>query len=349
MNLLSKIAVGGLASALIATPILAQRGDRPSRGCIREVVQLCGRDRAKIRECLQTKFTQLGQSCQDEVWSQMEKRLTKNRAHNARAYDASALKKPSATIAFGDDERQQVDFYASAKKAGGAGPPLVVFVHGGGWSIGTRKAVQAKPVHFTRNGYAFASTGYRLMPDAPVEEQAGDVGKALQSLRAQAGQLGFDPNRIVVMGHSAGAHLAALISTDPQYAGDAFSAIQGAVLLDGAGYDVVAQLDGSTKVELPGLYKRVFGDDPKRQAAMSPISHVGGPDTASWLILHVDDRPNSTQRSQEFGKALKEAGLSARVLAVSDTDHGRMNRELGTDAGLDQTQAVDAFLALVLN
>ncbi len=349
MKLLSKIVIGGLASALIATPILAQRGDRPSRGCIREVVQLCGRDRAKIRSCLQTRFMQLSQPCQDELWSRMENRLASNRGKHARAYDASALMKPSATIAFGDDERQQVDFYAPAKSTGGAKPPLVVFVHGGGWSIGSRKAVQSKPVHFTQSGYAFASTGYRLLPDSPVEEQTSDVGKALQLLRAQAGELGFDPNRIVVMGHSAGAHLAALISTDPQYAGDAFAAIQGAVLLDGAGYDVVAQLDGSTRVELPGLYKRVFGDDPKRQAAMSPISHVGGPDVASWLILHVADRPISTQRSQEFGEALNGAGLAARVLAISDTDHGRMNRELGTEAGAAQTGAVDAFLTQVLD
>ncbi|MEP0191556.1 MAG: alpha/beta hydrolase [Erythrobacter sp.] len=346
MKLLSKIAIGGLASALIATPILAQRGDRPSRGCIREGVQLCGRDRAKIRGCLQTKFRQLSQSCQDEMWSRMEKRLTDRRAQTGAMLRATALMQPSTSIAFGEDERQQVDFYAPAPSV--KRPPLILFVHGGGWSIGTRKAVESKPVHFTKNGYAFASTGYRLMPDAPVEEQASDVGEALQLLQAQAGELGFDPNRIVVMGHSAGAHLTALISTDPQYAGDAFSAIQGAVLLDGSGYDIVAQLDGSSLVELPGLYKRVFGEDPKRQAALSPISHIGGRDASDWLILHVDDRPVSTQRSQDFGKALIGAGLSARVLPISDTDHGRMNRELGTEPGAAQTRAVDAFLAQVL-
>lgn len=187
------------------------------------------------------------------------------------------------------------------------------------------------------------------MPDAPVEQQARDVGMAVQTLYRQAASLGIDREKIVIMGHSAGAHLAALISTDPQYAGEAFGSIKGAILLDGAGYDVAAQLDGSRRTELPGLYRRAFGDDPARHMALSPISHVAGQTADEWLILHVADRENSTFRSTEFGAALKGVGRNVAVTSISGTDHGRMNREIGTEKGAPTTEAIDHFLARVLS
>jgi acetyl esterase/lipase len=222
-----------------------------------------------------------------------------------------------------------------------------VFVHGGGWQMGNHKAtVQAKPQHFRAQGYVFASAGYRVLPDAPVEQQAADVGAALQALRAQAESGGFDPDKIVLMGHSAGAHLAALVASDPAYAGEAFGAIRGVVLLDGAGYDVVTATATPT-MELPTLYKDVFGTDPARQKALSPITHVGGKDAPHWLALYVAERAGSKAQSEALVGALAEAGLDASAVAISGTDHGRMNRELGTPAGAAQTEAVDAFLKKV--
>lgn len=351
MKIRTGIAVSFVGAALIATPIIAQQNsgsdERPARQCFREVMRLCsdteGRGREKIRTCLQSKFTDLSPSCQDQIWDKVENRLRENRAENAKTYDRTALMQPTVSVAFGKDERQQVDYFA-ANPVETQPPPLLMFVHGGGWSIGTRKAVQSKPVHFTGAGYAFASTGYRLLPDAPVEEQARDVGQAIQTMRSQASKLGFDPDQIIVMGHSAGAHLAALVSTDPQYAGDAFEAIRGTILLDGAGYNIPAQINGSGSTELPGLYKRVFGDDADRHRALSPIHHIGGADAENWLILHVSDRESSSVRSNELGDALTNAGLNANVIAIENTDHGRLNQELGTAAGTQATEAIDQFL-----
>jgi acetyl esterase/lipase len=207
--------------------------------------------------------------------------------------------------------------------------------------------VQAKPQHFKEAGYVFASAGYRLLPDAPVESQAADLGAALKALRAQAETGGFDPDTIVLMGHSAGAHLAALVASDPQYAGEAFGAIRGVVLLDGAGYDVMTAAATPT-MELPTLYKDVFGTDPARQKALSPITHVGGKDAPHWLALYVAERPGSKMQSEALMGALAKAGKDASAVAITGTDHGRMNRELGTEAGKAQTEAVDAFLKRVL-
>jgi acetyl esterase/lipase len=149
------------------------------------------------------------------------------------------------------------------------------------------------------------------------------------------------------MGHSAGAHLAALVASDPQYAGEAFGAIRGVVLLDGAGYDVMTAAATPT-MELPTLYKDVFGTDPARQKALSPITHVGGKDAPHWLALYVAERPGSKMQSEALMGALAKAGKDASAVAITGTDHGRMNRELGTEAGKAQTEAVDAFLKRVL-
>jgi acetyl esterase/lipase len=248
-------------------------------------------------------------------------------------------------VVYGQDARQQVDLYTPDDAVGDA--PLVVFVHGGGWQIGNRSHVQAKPQHFRDAGYVFASAGYRLLPDTPVEQQAADLGAALKALRAQAETGGFDRDTIVLMGHSAGAHLAALVASDPQYAGDAFGAIRGVVLLDGAGYDVMTAAATPT-MELPTLYKDVFGTDPARQKALSPITHVGGKDAPHWLALYVAERPGSKMQSEALMGALAKAGKDASAVAITGTDHGRMNRELGTEAGKAQTEAVDAFLKRVL-
>eukprot|EP01136_Pigoraptor_vietnamica_P021148 Opistho-1_new@70999 len=109
-------------------------------------------------------------------------------------------------IAFGADPLQRFDFYPAESAKGPA--PLFVFVHGGGWTRGDKRNATgaAKIAHFTGRGYAFASINYRLVPDARVEDQAQDVADGLARLVRDARALGVDPNRIVLAGHSAGAH-----------------------------------------------------------------------------------------------------------------------------------------------
>ncbi len=247
----------------------------------------------------------------------------------------------SGTVIYGSHERQQVDLYMPDNPLGEA--TLVFYIHGGGWSMGNHRMVDGKPAHFTAQGHVFASAGYRVLPDAPVEQQAADLGAALRAVRAQAEDYGFDPARVVLMGHSAGAHLAALLATDPQYAGNAFGAIRGVVLIDGGGYDIALALT-MPEMEAPLIYRDVFGTDPARHKALSPLTHVGGRDAPNWLILHVAERPATTRQADIFSSALIKAGRKAKVVPLSGTSHMRINREIGTEAGAEQTQAIDAFL-----
>jgi arylformamidase len=318
-----------------------------------------------MRQCLMQNREQVSDECRSEIRERMEQRMQmrqqrgegltgeqrtgrgewRGRGERAgRGLGQYASARPDATILYGAHQRQQIDIFTPEDAMGEA--PLIVFVHGGGWTRGSHKMVAGKPGFFTEQGYAFASAGYRVLPEAPVEQQAADLGEALRALRAQAETSGFDPDTIILMGHSAGAHLAALIAADPKYAGDAFGAIKGAVLIDGAGYDIPLA-STMPEMELPLLYRDVFGTDPERHKALSPITHVGGRDAPNWLILHVEERAPAKAQAQGLAAALGKAGRQVEVLSVTGSDHRRINQEIGTDKGAVQTQAVDAFLKRV--
>ena len=333
----------GLLGVLVATPILAQQRERLPRECMREIRQLCGTDRSQIRSCLRERYAELSDNCAGELRERMEQRRG-DVARSGRAVEASAAQytRVSRTVIFGDDSRQQVDLYEPADAV--EATPLILFVHGGGWSAGDRvRTVQAKPAWFNAQGYYFGSTGYRLVPNVTVEEQAADIGAAVQAMRAQASAIGFDGSKIVLMGHSAGAHLAALVASDPQYAGDAFGSIAGVILLDGAGYDIEANL-AEAGPQTWQVYTRAFGEDTARHAALSPVTHVGGPDAPEWLALYVAERGRAKAQAELLTSALSQAGARAEALSIENTDHGRMNREIGLAAGSAQTDAIKAFL-----
>jgi arylformamidase len=150
----------------------------------------------------------------------------------------------------------------------------------------------------------------------------------------------------VLMGHSAGAHLAALVGTDPQYlktAGVQLSAVKGVVLLDGAGYDVPTQASAEMNIVKP-MYDAAFGTDPKRQAALSPTRHAAAPNVARWLILPTERRRDSQAQSKGLAEALNRAGLSATVVAVPGESHGSLNKGLG-EPGDFATEQVERFMA----
>ncbi|MEM1196806.1 MAG: alpha/beta hydrolase [Pseudomonadota bacterium] len=343
MNRQMTVLAAGLAALIITTPILAQSGGRgggrPSRACIQEIVKLCGRDRSQIPACLQSKGTELSSKCQREVGARVQERQGQA-SGQAGAFQRGS--KPTRTIVYGNETRQQIDVYEPEGAVDDL--PLVLFVHGGAWRAGDHSVVHAKPAHFGKQDIFFASTGYRVLPEAPVEDQARDVGLAVQALVGQSSAIGFDPQRLVIMGHSAGAHLAALVATDPQYTGEAFDAIEGVILLDGAGYDIAKNL-AEAPPQGKFVIEEAFGIDPARHKALSPVTYIGGPDAPNWLALYVDTRPPAKAQAEGLVEALSAAGQSAKAVPIAGTDHGRMNRELGTEAGAAQTQAVDTFLA----
>src|SRR5882724_7332783 len=113
------------------------------------------------------------------------------------------------------NERQMLDVYAPTE---GKNHPVVVWVHGGGWQAGDKKDVDKKPQAFVDKGFVFVSVNYRLLKDTVTIKQMGeDVAKAIRWVHDHAKDYGGDPDTMMVMGHSAGAQLAALVCTDDRY------------------------------------------------------------------------------------------------------------------------------------
>jgi acetyl esterase/lipase len=322
--------MAGIGLAMVAsTAALAQR-ERMSSECRQELVQLCRGAEGGFRQCLMTALPKLSDGC---------RKAMSDRAMSRQKADPNARE-----IAYGADPKQRMDL---SKPTGAGKAPILFYVHGGGWSIGDKVAGGAtKGPWATGQGWAYVSANYRLVPQATVEQQAADLANALKWLRSNAAKEGFDPDRIVLMGHSAGAHLVALLGTDTHYleaAGVPVSAIRGVILLDGAGYDVPAQASAEANIVKP-MYDAAFSTDPKRQAALSPTRHAGAPNAAQWLILPIERRPDSQAQSQGLAAALTKAGAQAAVFAVPGESHGSLNKGLGENGDF-ATEKVEAFLA----
>lgn len=332
--------IAGLAASGTFAAFAQDRARLPAQ-CRQEIVQLCGSDRSQIRSCMAEKRGQLSETCQQSLRERMQARRgeTGTAPRAARGSGASEL-------SYGTDQLQKLDFYpATVTKPA----PLVIFVHGGGWKHGDKGNAtgQLKAPHYNGQGYHFASINYRLVPDATVEQQAADVASAVAKLLAEAERLKIDRRKVVLMGHSAGAHLVALVGTDPQYlraAGLSYADIKGVIPLDGAAYNVAEQMDENALL-MGDTYAQAFGTDPERQKALSPTLHAAAPNAPSFLILHVQRR-DGTAQSKGLGEALRRAGTDATVQGFDGRGlqgHAEINRKLG-DPDYPATPVVDAWL-----
>jgi arylformamidase len=241
-------------------------------------------------------------------------------------------------------ERRTLDVYAPTS---GTDHPIVVWIHGGGWRQGDKRSVQLKPQAFVDRGFVFVSTNYRFVPQVTVKEMTGDVAKAIRWAHDHAQEFGGNPKSIFVMGHSAGAHLAALVCTDDRYLQAeslSLSLIKGCVPVDTAAYDIPERFAQSDAAKAKNG-KAIFGQDAAMHRELSPVTYVGQVKSIpAFLILHVADRPDSTAQSQRFAKVLQQAGISAATVPGEGKTHGTINSELGLPDD-KPTKAMFEFLA----
>lgn len=333
--------LGAAALAALASTATAQRGGRLGGECRSEIMELCGSaGRENIRACIREKAGQLSDACRNTS----RERVMKQRGGGSHGGGQGT------EYAYGSDPLQKLDFTPAT---GNARAPLILFVHGGGWKRGDKNNATGsfKASHYAGQGYAFASINYRLVPQATVEQQAADVASAVAWARRDAAKLGIDPSRIILMGHSAGAHLVALVGSDPRYlraVGQDVSTLAGVIPLDGAAYDVPAQMTDGARI-MQDTYKQAFGSDPARQRALSPTHHAASPNAPAFLILHVD-RADGKRQSEALASALRKGGSAVQLNAFQGKGlegHAAINRQLG-DPSYPATPVVDAWLKQIL-
>ncbi|HOJ05777.1 MAG TPA: alpha/beta hydrolase fold domain-containing protein [Bacteroidota bacterium] len=264
---------------------------------------------------------------------------------------------PYDTIPGVDPRLLAVDVYIPKGAAGAL--PLVAYVHGGYWNAGDKAYVGSKADLCTSNGYAFASVNYRLSPDPPDTAvadavrhplHARDLAHALAWLHRNAAAYSIDTSRILLLGHSAGAQLVDIVSSNPRFleeAGLSLHSIRGTCSLDAGVLDVPWEMYQARNLPVRAIpLLNAFGKDTAMWIDASPLRQIRA-DRAipPFLIVHQNtaDRVSS---SVEFRDSLRANGFIASNFNAAPYDHGEINAYLGDARDTNgMTDSVMAFFA----
>jgi len=236
--------------------------------------------------------------------------------------------------------------------------PVVFWIHGGGWQGGDKSEVYDKPKVFTGKGFILVSTNYRLLPNVDMATLTRDVAKSIRWVHDHIAEHGGDPKRLLIMGHSAGAQLAALLCTDERYLkeeGLSFAIIKGCVPVDGDTYDIPAMIEvAELRFRLHGLplpkmgHRIKFGNDPAKHKDFSAVTHVAkNKGIPPFLILYVANHPDVTAQALRLGNVLKAADVPVTLFGAKDTTHTKINADLGKSDD-PATAALFAFVEKAL-
>jgi len=229
---------------------------------------------------------------------------------------------------------QKLDIYLPEENPKDA--PVMIFVHGGGWQIGDKTRTQFKDDVFNETGYIFISVNYRLHHDATWKEMAADIALSIAWVHEHISSYGGDPDRIFLMGHSAGAHLVSLIATDERYLTNVLLDLvnlSGVVSLDTRAYDISALSTYGTS--LPRAYATIFGDDPNEWQAASPITFVAAgknipPLALAWTGGNSGNNAFARETAtRAFAEALDAENIPILLVDASDKTHAEINRQFG--------------------
>jgi acetyl esterase/lipase len=260
-----------------------------------------------------------------------------------RRNDSAAALPPGASVtrdlAYGRDPAQRLDVYRMP--GGSARKPVIVMVHGGAWRFGDKNSpgvVENKVARWLPQGYVFVSIGYRMLPTLDALQQADEVALALAYVQSHAAQWGGDPGQLILMGHSAGAHLVALLSAAPEHAyalgARPWSAT---VALDSAALDVPSVMQ---RRHLP-FYDAAFGADPARWRQASPVDVLDAkaiPVLAVCSEVRLDD---SCDHARAYTRRAAQLGIAGATLPQV-LKHGQINSELGLPGSY--TTQVEKFM-----
>ncbi len=244
-------------------------------------------------------------------------------------------------IAYGPDAQQRFDVYAPADAHDA---PVIFMVHGGAWRIGDKampRMFENKVHYWVPKGYVFISVNYRMLPAADPLEQARDVARALATAEEKAKEWGGDRRKFILMGHSAGAQIVALIASSSQFATELRGATwRGAVLLDSAALDVARVM---RRRHLP-LYDAAFGSSRSFWRQTSPYDQLRAR-TEPFLAVCSTRHDDACPQAFDFVAKAKSFGTRAGVLQENLT-HEQINETLGEESAY--TDAVDRFIRSAL-
>jgi arylformamidase len=240
-------------------------------------------------------------------------------------------------VSYGADARQRFDVYVPPRAQAA---PVIFLVHGGAWALGDKGArgvIANKVARWLPAGFIIVSTDYRLLPDAGPLAQADDVARALAAAQSKAPSWGGDPAKFIVMGHSAGAHLAALLTVSPAISSRfPIRPWLGTVLLDSAALDVVQIMEARHA----RFYDRAFGTDAAYWKSASPYHALVKSDPPILAVCSTR-RTDSCGQAMRFARKASSLGMSIMILK-ENLSHRDVNSRLGEES--DYTARVERFM-----
>jgi acetyl esterase/lipase len=241
-------------------------------------------------------------------------------------------------ISYGADGAQSFDVYIP-KNAQNA--PVILMVHGGAWRMGDKamsRVVENKANRWLPKGIIFVSVNYRMLPKADPFTQANDVALALAKAQSLASSWGGDSKRFVIMGHSAGAHLVALISANPSIAKQqGAQPWLGTAMLDSAGYDIEKTM---LSKHMP-LYDKAFGKDSAFWKSTSPSDQLTQKTVPLLAVCSTKRKDQPCTQATAFINKATKFGSQATVLPEA-LSHGEINENLGLPS--EYTEKVEVFM-----
>ncbi|MBS0211535.1 MAG: alpha/beta hydrolase [Planctomycetes bacterium] len=253
------------------------------------------------------------------------------------------------TFSYGQDSKQSLNVYVPAKAPASGSLPVLVWVHGGGWRNGDKDNRSGKALcqAWADQGTVAVGLDYRLTPAVKHPAHVEDVAAGVAWVHTNIATHGGDPRRVFLLGHSAGAHLVALVATAPQFlqAHDLApsDALAGVMPIDTASYDLTA-------TRAPIVRKMIsdaFGDNQPTLVEASPLlqvrKHPAG--CPAFIIATVKQRPEAVEESESLRAALPKAELIVVDYPGSGqlAAHGLIAKHLA-DFDKDMTKRLLAFV-----
>lgn len=261
----------------------------------------------------------------------------------ARQRKNKNIPEPSLTVSYGSHKLQALDVYLAPKHGRNQPPhPVIFMAHGGGWCMGDKRedwVVTNKVKHWVQRDFVFVSANYRMVPDdAYPTEQAEDIAAAIAFVQKNAAKWKGDGSKIIVMGHSAGAHLVTLVGRDlAAYSKSGVKPWLGTVSLDSGSLDVPGHMTGPHF----RMFDEVFGKDEAGWLKVSPI-HRLKPGAPPWMGPCSHQWPEGCKQAKAYAEKMRSLGGTASFYPLH-VKHGLVNGNLGLPGSY--TRSVEEFMS----
>lgn len=264
---------------------------------------------------------QLDDAYNQRIWAPNAQEVIDRYTTDSTAVRASY---PPRTFRYGPSADETLDWFAPAR-AGSA--PVIVFIHGGAWRGLTKEDSAAPAPTFIEAGAHYVALNFATIPKVRLPDMVEQCRRAILWVRENAGRLGGDPERLYVVGHSSGGHLAGvMLTTDWAALGASTTILKGGLCASGS-YDLEPVM-----LSARSSYVKLSEDE---KLALSPIRHVGRVRCPVTVAYGDRESPEFQRQSRAFADALKAGSkFPSELIALAGVNHFEVAETLNRPDGV---------------